>query len=136
MTDEMIVVQVAGVVTPGQPLGACNDALQVPAALITKHERVYRVAGDDLRVLGMEPGDLLIVEPRDNDAQTGEVVVVVSGKRVYVGRWWKKHGLREARDAAGAIIARGRGLRIIGAVTLIVRLPDGDPSAVRVEKPV
>lgn len=127
--EKVIVAQVAGIVTQGQPLGKSDEALQLPAMLIETRERVYRVAGDALRAFGMESGDLLIVEPRDNEAQTSEVVLVRSRERVFVGRWWKKHGKRELRDMAGATIVRERSARIFGAVTLIVRMPADAPES-------
>ena len=39
----------------------------------------------------------------------------------FIGRYWKKHGARSLLDDAFHIIAQGPALRVLGAVTLILR---------------
>jgi hypothetical protein len=79
-------------------------------------ELVFRYRGS-LPSLGIESGDLLIVEPRKK-AATGEVVLAHSGQNAFIGRWWAKHGLRELKETGQSIEGE---LRIAGAVTVIVR---------------
>jgi SOS-response transcriptional repressor LexA len=82
---------------------------------------VFRVTGD-LPEIGLADRDLLIVEPRaKGDAATGEFVIATLGNDAFIGRYWKKHGARLLLDGAFHIIAQGAALRVLGAVTLILR---------------
>lgn len=93
----------------------------IPADKISPSEVVFRVAGDVPEV-GLADRDLLIVEPRaKGEAATGEFVIATLGQRVFVGRYWKKHGARSLLDDAFRVIAQGPELRVLGAVTLILR---------------
>jgi hypothetical protein len=49
---------------------------------------------------------------------TGELVLGVLGGRVYVGRWWRKHGLKQLRVEGGETL---EGVVIAGAINQIVR---------------
>jgi SOS-response transcriptional repressor LexA len=94
----------------------------VPREKLDADDLVYRVAGTDLRGHGIERSDLLIVEPRpDGNAATGELVVVMLDRRAFVGRWWTKHGRRVLLDHALQPIAEGCDLRVIGAITVVIR---------------
>jgi SOS-response transcriptional repressor LexA len=88
----------------------------LPAKLLEVHDQVFRYRGS-LPSLGIECGDLLIVEPRKK-AATGELVLASCGEKVFIGRWWAKHGLRELQEAGQSIEGD---LRIAGVVTVIVR---------------
>lgn len=84
-------------------------------------EIVLRIAGN-LPDVALADRNLLIVEPRANGgAATGEFIIATLGQRVFVGRFWKKHGARSLLDDASQVIAQGSELRVLGAVTLIVR---------------
>ena len=82
---------------------------------------MFRIAGD-LPDLGLADRDLLIVEPRANgDAATGEFVIATLGNDAFIGRYWKKHGARSLLDGTFHVIAQGPALRVLGAVTLVLR---------------
>ena len=88
----------------------------LPSHLLEVHELVLRYRGS-LPSLGIESGDLLIVEPRKK-AATGELVLARCGPNAFIGRWWAKHGLRELQETGQSIEGA---LQIAGAVTVIVR---------------
>ena len=93
----------------------------IPSDKISPGELVFRVAGD-MSEVGLADRDLLIVEPRaKGDAATGEFVIATLGHDAFVGRYWKKHGMRAVLDDAFSLIAQGPPLRVLGAVTLILR---------------
>jgi SOS-response transcriptional repressor LexA len=114
-------VRVTGVLLQGTPLNESDEACTVPADKIAAGEMVYQLAGD-LPSDGLVAGDLLIVERRANgEAATGEFVIATQGQNAFVGRYWKKHGARSLLDGAFHVIAQGPELRVLGAVTLILR---------------
>ena len=120
----MVTVPTTGVLSQGAPLdkSTLSEEADVPAEQIDAHEYVLRVKGTSLRTFGIEPADLLIIEPRpDGRAATGELVLGQLGERVFLGRWWMKQGRRVLMDAAIQPITEDAGLRVIGAVTVIVR---------------
>ena len=122
--DELVTVRLAGAIVHGRPIDTrvSGALVAVPGEKLDADDLVYRVAGTDLRGHGIERGDLLIVEPRpEGNAATGELVVVTIDPRVFVGRWWTKHGRRVLLDHALHPIAEGRDLRVIGAVTVVIR---------------
>lgn len=124
-------VALRGVLSQGMPIDESGlpEAANVPADQIDAHEYVLRVKGTSLRAFGIEPADLLIIEPRpDGRAATGELVLGQLGARVFLGRWWMKRGRRALMDAAIQPITEDADLRVIGAVTVIVR---HDPQAGR-----
>jgi len=103
------------------PLIEADECAIVPADTIGHGELVFRVAGD-MPGFGLADRDLLIVEPRANgDAATGEFVIATLGGAAFIGRYWKKHGARSLRDGAFHVIAQGPALRVLGAVTLVLR---------------
>jgi SOS-response transcriptional repressor LexA len=103
------------------PLIATSERATIPADKISPGELVFRIAGDMLEV-GLADRDLLIVEPRaSGDAATGEFVIATLGHDAFIGRYWKKHGARSVLDDAFHVIAQGPALRVLGAVTLILR---------------
>jgi hypothetical protein len=106
-------VRIHAEIEHGKPLLETSESAFVPSEVLEDRELVYRVR----RAPQMEPGDLLIVEPRST-AATGELVLASLGKTAYVGNWWAKHGLRELRSSNLALTGK---LRILGAVNLIVR---------------
>jgi len=122
--DEMATARLAGAVTQGAPIdtSVTGDFVAVPREKLDADDLVFRVARSDLREFGIERGDLLIVEPRpDGNAATAELVLVTLHERAFVGRWWTKRRRRALLDHALAPIAEDHELRVIGAVTVIVR---------------
>ena len=117
-----------GVLSQGAPIDESSlpEAADVPADQIDPNEYVLRVKGTSLRAFGIEPADLLIIEPRpDGRAATGELVLAQLGERVFLGRWWMKRGRHVLMDAAIQPITEDADLRVIGAVTVIVRHDQG-----------
>jgi SOS-response transcriptional repressor LexA len=114
-------VQAAGILAQGAPVTETDERITIPADKIGPGEVVFRIAGD-LPEVGLADRDLLIVEPRaKGDAATGEFVIATLGHDAFIGRYWKKHGARSLLDDAFRVIAQGPELRVLGAVTLILR---------------
>jgi SOS-response transcriptional repressors (RecA-mediated autopeptidases) len=114
-------IQATGILTQGTPLIETSERTTIPADKINPGEFVFRIAGD-MPEIGLADRDLLIVEPRTNgNAATGEFVIVTLGHDAFIGRYWKKHGARSLLDDAFNVIAQGPTLRVLGAVTLILR---------------
>lgn len=112
-----ISVRIAGLLAQGEELRASVDHALLPAKLIEDGELLYRVTES----LGeLAPGDLLVVEPRPR-AATGELVIAMLHERAFLGRWWTKHGRRALLDGTGGAIVEHAALRVLGAVTLILR---------------
>ncbi|HEV7486294.1 MAG TPA: hypothetical protein VGQ65_11490 [Thermoanaerobaculia bacterium] len=100
----------------GQVIQENAGEAHLPSQLLEVHEQVFRYRGS-LPSLGIESGDLLVVEPRKK-AATGELVLAFCGPNAFIGRWWAKHGLRQLQETGQSIEGE---LRIAGAVTVIVR---------------
>ncbi len=84
--------------------------------MIEKGELVYRISFAYGYAVS---GNYVIAEPRDT-ASTGELVVALFEGKIYVGRWWMKHGARELiLDEA---IDPLRGVTILGVINQIIRL--------------
>jgi SOS-response transcriptional repressor LexA len=103
-------------IAQGAPIRENAGEAHIPSHLLEVDELVYRYRSS-IPSLGIECGDLLIVEPRKK-AATGEVVLARCGEKAFIGRWWAKHGLRELHETGQNIEGD---LRIGGAVTVIVR---------------
>ena len=126
----MTTVRLTGTLSQGAPIrdAAGSEEISVPAEHIESHEYVLRVAGTALRGFGVEHGDLLIIEPRpDGSATTGELVLAKLGERVFLGRWWAKHGREALMDASIQPISEATELQVIGAVTVLVRFETHSP---------
>jgi hypothetical protein len=124
MGEEMTTVRLAGAVVHGAAIdtSVTGAFVAVPREKLDADDLVYRVARSDLREFGIERGDLLIVEPRpDGEAATAELVLVTLRERAFVGRWWTKQGRRALLDHALAPIVEDDALRVMGAITVIVR---------------
>ncbi len=103
-------------IAQGEPIRENAGEAYLPSHLLELDDQVFRYRGS-LPSLGIECGDLLIVEPRKR-AATGELVLARCGQNAFIGRWWAKHGLRELQEVGQSIEGE---LRIAGAVTVIVR---------------
>jgi SOS-response transcriptional repressor LexA len=119
MADTTTTVTIAGHVHQGERLYPSTERVTVPTSLIEKQEHVYCVADASLRELDVIEGDLLIVQPKTH-AETGELVLAQFDDRVFVGRWWAKHGRRDLLGADGKTIIV-RGATVIGSINVIVR---------------
>ena len=124
MGEETTTVGLAGAIVQGAAIdtSVAGALVAVPREKVDADDLVFRVAHSDLREFGIERGDLLIVEPRpDGRAATAELVLVTLHERAFIGRWWTKRSRRALLDHALAPITEDHDLRVIGAVTVIVR---------------
>lgn len=122
--DEMTTVRLAGGIVQGAAIdtSVAGVLVAVPHEKLDVDDLVFRAARIDLRGFGIERGDLLIVEPRpEGNAATAELVLVTLRERTYLGRWWTKRGRRALLDHALVPIIEDDDLRVIGAVTVVVR---------------
>jgi len=124
MHEEMMTVRLAGAVSQGAAIdtSVAGALVSVPRGKVDADDLVFRAVRGDLQELGIERGDLLIVEPRpDGNAATAELVLTLISERAFVGRWWAKHGRRSLLDHALQTIADGAELRVLGAITVVLR---------------
>jgi len=113
-------------VKQGEPVHELSEGetVAIPAPLIDKGEIVFRARGEELRDVGIEDGDLLVIELRTKGrAATGELVLGKVGEDVYIGRWWQKHGeKRLMTDSRAEIaVASKRGFKVVAVVNQIIR---------------
>lgn len=117
-----ITVALAGAIIHGAPLDlrAAGETVEIPSEKIESRELVYRVASPPpgLEILR---GDFLIVEPRPDRAATGELVIAVAEERIFIGRWWCKHGRRSVVGPGHEPMVEDERVRVLGAVTVVVR---------------
>jgi SOS-response transcriptional repressor LexA len=119
MAKTTITVPVVGDIAQGASLRSSEETVVLPTAIIEGHEQVYRIADASLATLDLFAGDLLIVTPKKK-AETGELVLARLDGRLFIGRWWAKHGRRDiVGDDGQTIIVRGA--TVIGSINLIVR---------------
>ncbi|HEY6139603.1 MAG TPA: helix-turn-helix domain-containing protein [Thermoanaerobaculia bacterium] len=119
-------VSVAAEVRQGQPVRELSEGetVAIPASLIDEGEIVFRARGEELRDLGIEDGDLLLIELRTKGrAATGELVLGKVGEEIYIGRWWQKHGeKRLMTDSRAEIaVASKRGMKVVAVINQIIR---------------
>jgi hypothetical protein len=122
--DSLVTVVLAGGVSQGAEIDAsfAGEQVAIPADKIDSGDVVFRVAAANLRGFGIERDDILVVETRpEGHAATGELVLVTIETKAFIGRWWMKHGRRELLDEALSLITDDPGLRLIGAVTVVMR---------------
>jgi len=113
-------------VTQGEPVHELTEGetVAIPAPLIDKGEIVFRARGEALRDVGIDDGDLLVIELRTKGrAATGELVIGKVGDDIYIGRWWQKHGeKRLMTDSRAEIaVASKRGLKVVAVINQIIR---------------
>ena len=116
-------VETAGEIRQGHSINeSARETVSLPRNLVDDGEIVFRVRGDGLGDLGIEDGDLLVVEPRPRGrAATGELVVGRIGKQVWIGRWWQKHGQKGLMSNGLSEVTTGRSLKVVAAINQIVR---------------
>jgi hypothetical protein len=116
-------VRLAGDVSQGAAIDrtSARERVLIPSSKIDVGEIVFR-ARDNIDGTDIEAGDLLIVEPRAlSQAATGEFVLVLVNDRAFIGHWWEKHGERALMDSGLSLVTGHKSMRILGAVTLILR---------------
>ena len=122
--DSMVTIVLAGGVSQGAEIDAsfAGEQVAIPADKIDSGDVVFRVAAANLRGFGIERDDILVVETRpEGHAATGELVLVTIETKAFIGRWWAKHGRRELLDEVLSLITDDPRLRLIGAVTVVMR---------------
>jgi SOS-response transcriptional repressor LexA len=116
-------VHLAGDVSQGAAIDktSASERVLIPERAIDVNEIVFR-AREDIPEIFVQRGDLLIVERRRPDhAATGELVVVLIGDRSFIGHWWTKRGARALLNDGLDPITEDRKMRIVGAITTILR---------------
>lgn len=101
-----------------------GDVVALPTWMIEEGEIVFRARGDAMRNVGIEDGDLLVIELRQRGrAATGELVIGRVGEECFIGRWWQKHGKKSlvSDNRAEIAIAPSKPLKIVAAINCIVR---------------
>lgn len=122
--DGMVTVVLTGGLSQGAEINAsfAGEQVSIPADKIDEGDVVFRVAAANLRGFGIERDDILVVETRpDGHAATAELVLVTIETKAFIGRWWTKHGRREILDDVLSLISDDPRLRVIGAITVVVR---------------
>jgi SOS-response transcriptional repressor LexA len=115
-------IHATGTFSQGAPLTEGSERISIPADTMSPGELVFCVVGD-MPDVGLADRDLLIVEPRPNgDAAAGEFVIVTLSDTFFIGWYWNKHGARSLLDRTCHVIAQSPDLRVLGAVTLILRV--------------
>src|SRR5258708_11535349 len=87
-------VPIAGEIRQGaEVVELSGENAPLPSSWLAAGEKVFRARGALLQAVGIDDGDLLIVELRPTGrAASGELVIVKAGERLYVGHWWQKDG--------------------------------------------
>jgi len=118
---EWLEIRTAGELRQGMPVDETKvESVVVPASLVEKGEVVFRVHGPELRELGIEEGDLLVVQLRAKGrAASGELAIGRIGRDVYVGRWWQKHGRKSLVSDGLAEVTTGTSKRMVKVVAVI-----------------
>ncbi|HEX7676916.1 MAG TPA: hypothetical protein VF713_02245 [Thermoanaerobaculia bacterium] len=122
--EVIVVVHLAGTISQGEAIdtSSAGELVPLPGELMMDPDDRLLLAGSDIASLGVNAGDFLVVEPRKSGhARTGEAVIVIARGVAFAGRWWQKHGRRALMDDQLVPIAEGKEMRILGAITLILR---------------
>jgi transcriptional regulator with XRE-family HTH domain len=122
-------VPIAGEIRQGaEVVELSGENAPLPSSWIAAGEKVFRARGDLLQAVGIDDGDLLIVELRPTGrAASGELVIVKAGELLYVGHWWQKHGRKSLMtDGLSEVTTGGtaskRALKVMAAINAIVRV--------------
>ncbi|MEA2166448.1 MAG: repressor LexA [Thermoanaerobaculia bacterium] len=122
-------VPVVGEIRQGEKVVELSgENVALPSSLTAPGERVFRARGDKLRPVGIEDGDLLVVELRPSGrAASGELVIVKSGDLLFIGHWWQKHGRKAIMTDGLAEVTTGgpeskSALKVMAAINTIVRV--------------
>jgi transcriptional regulator with XRE-family HTH domain len=105
-----------------------GESAPLPSTWLAAGEKVFRARGDLMQSVGIDDGDLLIVELRPTGrAASGELVIAKAGELLYVGHWWQKDGRKSlmtdglSEVTTGGTVAKGA-LKVMAAINAIVRL--------------
>lgn len=119
-------VKTAGELRQGEPVNEkYTEMVLVPAALIEKGEIVFRARGKEFQEVGIEDGDLLVVELRQRGrAATGELAVGKVGENLFVGRWWQKHGRKAVMSDELVEITSAKNLKVVAVINAVIRIEE------------
>jgi transcriptional regulator with XRE-family HTH domain len=122
-------VSIAGEIQQGaKVVELSGESAPLPSTWIAAGEKVFRARGDQLQSVGIDDGDLLIVELRPTGrAASGELVIAKAGELLYVGHWWQKHGRKSLMtDGLSEVTTGGTAaksaLKVMAAINAIVRV--------------
>ena len=122
-------VRIAGEIRQGaEVVELSGENAPLPSSWIAAGEKVFRARGDLLQAVGIDDGDLLIVELRPTGrAASGELVIAKAGEMLYVGHWWQKHGRKSLMTDGLSEVTTGataskRALKVMAAINAIVRV--------------
>ena len=121
---DWVEVNTAGELRQGEPVNEKQiETVLVPSAMIDKGEIVFRARGNAFGDLGIEDGDLLVVQLRQKGrASTGELAVGKVGPTVYIGRWWQKHGRKALMTEAFDEVTSAKTLKIVAVINAVIRI--------------
>ena len=122
---ETLVTRLAGAIVHGAPLdlAVAGESIEVPLDVVDVGEEIYRVASAP-DGSGLSSGDLVVVEPREDYAATAELVIASLADRLFIGRWWSKHGRRAVMNETLTALIEDSALRVVGAITVTMRYAD------------
>ncbi len=126
--DGMATVVLVGGVSQGAAIdtSVAGEQVTIQADKVDEGDAVLRVVAANLRGFGIERDDILVVETRpDGQAATGELVLVTIEMKVFIGRWWTKHGRRALLDDRLSLITDDERLQVVGAITVVMRATHG-----------
>jgi len=123
---EWLEVRTAGELRHGTAVDESKtEPIVMPASIVEDGELLFRARGDELRGHNIEDGDLLVVQLRTSGkAATGELAIGRIGDKVYVGRWWQKHGQKALMTDNLSEVTIGpskRSLKVMAVVNQIIR---------------
>ena len=124
---ETVNVPIVGTVAAGVPLLArqnIENYFPIPSEFMPNTQSfMLRVKGDSMVNIGINSGDMVLVEQR-SDARNGDVVVALVGDSATVKTFYKENGhvrLQPENDTMDPIIVNGD-LQILGKVFGVFRL--------------
>ena len=124
---ETVNVPIVGTVAAGVPLLArqnIENYFPIPSEFMPNTQSfMLRVKGDSMVNIGINSGDMVLVEQR-SDARNGDVVVALVGDSATVKTFYKEKGhvrLQPENDTMDPIIVNGD-LQILGKVFGVFRL--------------
>ena len=119
-------VKTAGELCQGEAVDEKKtESVLVPAAMIEKGEIVFRARGNAFGDLGIEDGDLLIVQLRQKGrASTGELAVAKVADKVFIGRWWQKHGRKALMTDSFEEVTSAKTLKVVAVINAVIRVEE------------
>jgi repressor LexA len=124
--EDLCTIPLSGTVAAGRPLDIFEEAeaLEVPAAWVTRSSYALRVRGDSMIGDDIRDGDIIIVEQR-TCADNGETVVArINGDQPTLKRLHMEQDhirLEPANPDMKALVLRHDEVEVLGIVKVVVR---------------